>query len=100
MTRTVRWSDAALADFGDQIDYIAAHNPKAARRVAGAIDELAMALGDMPTGCPGRVTGTYEKLVVGLPYILAYAVLGETLVILRVVHTSRDWPAELWPGRD
>lgn len=97
MTRAVRWTDAALADFGDQIDYIAARNSKAARRVADAIDETASALGDMPTGRPGRVTETYEKLVIGLPYILAYVILEDTVMILRVIHTSRDWPAEAWP---
>ena len=56
----------------------------------------------MPTGRPGRVTGTYEKLVTGLPYILAYVIAGtgeqEEVAIVRVIHTSRDWPAEGWPS--
>ena len=56
----------------------------------------------MPIGRPGRVTGTYEKLVTGLPYILAYVIAGagdqEEVAIVRVIHTSRDWPAEGWPS--
>jgi toxin ParE1/3/4 len=36
-----------------------------------------------------------------LPYIIAYALAPfarrETVNILRVIHTSRDWPAEEWP---
>jgi plasmid stabilization system protein ParE len=56
----------------------------------------------MPTGRKGRVSGTYEKVVGGLPYIIAYA-LGddpphqETITILHVIHGARDWPEETWP---
>lgn len=50
------------------------------------------------TGRPGRVTGTWEKSVAGLPYVLAYTVTAEeseeTLVVLRVIHTARDWKME------
>ena len=67
-----------------------------------ALDKAGLALGEMPTGRPGRVTGTYEKLVTGLPYILAYVIAGtgkgEEVAIVRVIHTSRDWPAEGWPS--
>ena len=67
MSRPVRWSNDAPSDLADQIAWIAADNPAAARRVAAALDRAALALGDMPTGRRGRVTGTYEKLVTGLP---------------------------------
>lgn len=101
MKRSVRWSTDALTDLADQVSYIAAENPSAARRVADAIDKTALALGEMPIGRPGRVTGTYEKSVTGLPYILAYAITQasgeETVAIVRVIHTARDWSAEKWP---
>jgi plasmid stabilization system protein ParE len=74
VSRPVRWSANALSDLADQVTYIAAENPSAARRVADVIDRTALALGDMPIGRPGRVTGTYEKAVTGLPYILAYVI--------------------------
>ena len=102
MRRPVRWSRDALSDLAAQIAYIAADNPAAARRVAAALDQAALALGEMPTGRRGRVTGTYEKLVTGLPYILAYVIAQtgeqEEVAIVRVIHTSRDWPAERWPS--
>ena len=66
MSRPVRWSNDALADLAELVAYIAADNPSAARRVADAVDKTALALGDMPIGRPGRVTGTYEKSVIGL----------------------------------
>lgn len=101
MKRSVRWSTDALTDLADQVAYIAAENPSAARRVADAIDKTALALGEMPIGRPGRVTGTYEKSVTGLPYILAYAITQagdeEIVAIVRVIHTARDWSAEKWP---
>lgn len=101
MKRAVRWSADALTDLSGQVAYIASENPSAARRVADAIDRTALALGDMPIGRPGRVTGTYEKSVTGLPYILAYAITQtggeEAVAIVRVIHTSRNWSAEEWP---
>jgi toxin ParE1/3/4 len=94
--RPVRWSTDALADLTDHLAYIASENPSAARRVADALNRTALALGDMPTGRAGRVTGTYEKSVTGLPYVIAYALMlqgdVEAVAIVRVIHTSRDWP--------
>jgi plasmid stabilization system protein ParE len=51
----------------------------------------------MLTGHPGRVAGTYERMVRGLPDIIAHALEtaaggSERVVILRVVHGARDWP--------
>jgi toxin ParE1/3/4 len=102
MKRPVRWSRAALEDLKQQIRHIARDNPAAARSVAERIDAAVVALGNRPIGRPGRVGGTYEKLVVGLPYIIVYCVEtldgNETVFILRVIHTARDWPRAGWPG--
>jgi plasmid stabilization system protein ParE len=90
-----------LDDIKEQVAHITADNPSAARRVADRIRDTGAALGDRATGRPGRVAGTYEKLVVGLPYIIAYSITNkggrEVISILRVIHTARDWPAEEWP---
>ncbi|MGP1397244.1 MAG: type II toxin-antitoxin system RelE/ParE family toxin [Inquilinaceae bacterium] len=101
MTRPVQWSRGALNDLKAQIAFIAADNPAAAHRVADAIRDAGKALGDMPTGRPGRVAGTYEKSVARLPYVIAYAITArvgqEAISILRVIHSARDWPAGRWP---
>lgn len=84
------------------VAYIAQDNPSAAARVAARLDTTIRALSTAPTGRQGRVSGTYEKTVPGLPYVIAYA-LGheprghETITILRVIHGARDWPEETWP---
>ena len=101
MKRPVIWAREALDDIKQQVVFIAQDNPAAARRVADRIRDAGKALGDMATGRPGRVTGSYEKTLARLPYIVAYAlqpVAGrESVVILRIIHTSRDWQAEGWP---
>jgi plasmid stabilization system protein ParE len=102
MKRPVVWSQSALDDLEGIIGYIAARNPSAALRVIDRIEQAGEDLGNMDTGRHGRVAGTYEKVVTGLPYILAYATHTapdgeETVVILRAIHGARDWPPNKWP---
>ena len=102
MKRFVTWSRDALDNIKRQVAFIAQDNPSAARHLADRIRDAGRNLGDMATGRPGRVTGTYEKPLGRLPYVIAYALrpIGsrESVVILRVIHTSRDWPPEEWPN--
>jgi len=102
VTRPVQWSREALDDLKTQIAYIAVDDPGAARRVADRIRETGAALGERATGRPGRVSGTYEKSISRLPYVIAYTITTrasrETISILRVIHTARDWPRERWPA--
>jgi toxin ParE1/3/4 len=100
--RRLVWSDRARRDFRDIVSYIAARNPQAAARVAGRIEQVATSLAQAPIGRRGRVAGTYEKILPGLPYILTYALETapdgeEILAVLRVIHGARDWPAGAWP---
>jgi toxin ParE1/3/4 len=98
VTRRVAWSRTALDDIKAQVAHIAADNPDAARRVATALRAAGTALATIPTGRPGRVAGTYEKSVSGLPYIIAYMLPGtDTVAIVRIIHTARDWPTGQWP---
>jgi plasmid stabilization system protein ParE len=46
-------------------------------------------------GRPGRVAGTRELIVSGLPYILPYVESAGVVTILRVMHTSMKWPKKL-----
>jgi toxin ParE1/3/4 len=55
---------------------IAEDDPTAAQRVADRIDQTIQTLAATPTGRKGRVSGTYEKVVRSLPYIVVYA-LGD-----------------------
>lgn len=53
-------------------------------------------LADQPgMGRPGRVVGTRELLIPGLPYILPYIEKDGAVIILRVIHTSMKWPERI-----
>ena len=97
--RRVVWSEDARQDYLAILRHVAADNPAAAEEVADAIARVGTALGEFATGHPGRVAGTYEKLVGHLPYVIAYSLTDDdrTVAILRVIHTARDWRADRWP---
>ena len=98
MSRGIEWSMSALDDLDQTIAYIARDDPAAARKVAAMIGRSATALSLRPIGRPGRVPGSYEKSVTGLPYVIAFAVPDDArIVVLRVIHTARDWPRGAWP---
>ena len=96
------WSECALADADKLFAYIAADNPGAASKVLDRIEKTAQFLGRVATGRRGRVEGTYEKSMTGLPYVIAYGINhlpngSEQIVILHIIHTARDWPKGGWP---
>jgi plasmid stabilization system protein ParE len=102
MKRRLVWSRSALEDLKRTLSFIAKDDETAVRKLRAAIDRAARLLADHPTGRRGRVAGTYEKSVTGLPYVIAYALATdrggtETVAILRVIHTSRDWKPGEWP---
>ena len=85
------WSVEALADYDEQIAYIAADNPRNARLVAQRVDDAIKKLQVRSIGRPGRVPGIYEKSVLKTSLIIAYELLdgGETLAIQRIIHAPR-----------
>jgi plasmid stabilization system protein ParE len=93
--RRVVWSIDASIEYREIVAYIASDDPFAAEKVAARIRDAVENLAAMPTGHQGRVSGTHEKVISGLPYIIAYA-LGdeprghETITILRVIHGARN----------
>ena len=102
MKRVVIWDPSARSDIRSIVSYLISRNLDASKRVSAAIRACGNQLGDHSTGRPGRVDGTYEKSVIGLPYILAYAIDvlpngDEHIVILHIIHTARDWQPNKWP---
>jgi len=97
--RQVQWSMHELIDLREQAIHIAKDNPAAARRVTQRIRDSGNALADFATGHPGRASGTCEKSVSRLPYIIAYALSDDDtmLTIPRVFHTSRHLQSGQWP---
>jgi toxin ParE1/3/4 len=89
----LEWSVWAQADREAIFDTIEADNPRAAaandKRIADRINSLQR----LPmSGRPGRVAGTRELVIARTPYIVAYRISGDAVRILRVLHSSRQWP--------
>jgi toxin ParE1/3/4 len=92
----VRWTRKALDNLDNAVEFIAADKPTAVAAVALKIWNTSQMLAEQPgMGRPGRVSGTRELVIPGLPYILPYLEKDGTVFILRVMHTSMKWPKEL-----
>jgi toxin ParE1/3/4 len=70
----IRWSRKALDDLKDQVAFIAKDNPQAARYVAARIRATGDLIAARSVGRKGRVEGTWEKSIKGLPYVIAYSI--------------------------
>ncbi|MGH7948516.1 MAG: type II toxin-antitoxin system RelE/ParE family toxin [Candidatus Binataceae bacterium] len=72
-----------------QGDYIANDDPAAATRIVNLVLDGVERLAAFPvSGRPGRVPGTRELVVPGTPFIVPYRVVGQSVEILAVLHTS------------
>ena len=90
------WSKRAILRLASIHDYISKDSPQAAARIGALIVQAALRLEQFPlSGREGRVDGTRELVVPGLPYILPYRVVEDTIQIASVIHTSRKWPEKL-----
>ena len=96
----IRWSRPAQSDLDSIFDYIAEDNPAAAERVARSILQSVERLQEHPgIGRPGRVPGTRELVIAGLPYIVVYRLAadrvpsaGVNVTVLRVLRGAMGWP--------
>lgn len=88
----VRWTPEAEQDRGDVWEYIATDNPRAAARMDELFAIAAASLADFPhRGRIGNIPGTRE-LIPHESYRLVYEIDGETVWLLALVHTARQWP--------
>ena len=89
----VKWTRTALLNLDSAIEYITADRPMAAKKIGQKIWDSAKMLAEHPgLGRPGRVPGTRELIISGLPFIVPYIEKNGTIYILRVMHTSMKWP--------
>ncbi len=92
----VTWHRRARRDLPRIRVYIGTDHPPAARQVAQRILQALSLLADQPgLGRVWRVPDTRELVSNGTPYIAAYRVVRDTMVILRVLHGAQRWPEPL-----
>jgi len=91
---SVHWTLQARDDLTRIGDYIRADRSETVARdvvlrIAAAVEMLA----DFPQGGrAGRVRGSRELVIAGLPYLAVYRVRRSGVEILRVVHGAQQWP--------
>jgi toxin ParE1/3/4 len=91
----LKWSAPALEDRLAIFDYIESDNPHAAVRVDNCIrEQVKQLVGSPELGRRGRVTGTHELIVAHTPYIAAYRITNDVVIILRILHGAQLWPEE------
>ncbi len=62
-------------------------------RMKWIIQKSVQLLAEQPgIGRPGRVAGTREMVVSGLPYVIPYFEQDGSVIILRIMHASMKWP--------
>ncbi|WP_225771305.1 type II toxin-antitoxin system RelE/ParE family toxin [Inquilinus sp. Marseille-Q2685] len=88
----VIWTPEAEQDRTDIRDRIAGDNRSAASRMDRRFSDAAAKLADFPMlGRAGKVPGTRE-LIPHENYRLVYEVQGDTVWVLALIHTARQWP--------
>ena len=89
----VKWTRAASRDLESVERYISQDNPETAIDTVVEIIRRVEMLAEHPgLGRPGRVAGTRELVLGGLPYVVSYIHQADTIVILRVLHGAMKWP--------
>jgi len=89
----IKWFRQALLDLDRIETYIADDSPATAVDIVVKIIKAVSLLGaQQGIGRAGRVPGTKELIIPGLPYIVPYRVKDGEVQVLRVYHSSRKWP--------
>ena len=83
--------DAAHGDLEAIFAHIAADNGPAAEKVVGRILTAIELLSVFPQiGRPGRVAGTRERVVSGLPYVVVYVLdVVHEIQVVAILHAAR-----------
>ena len=88
----VEWTGEAELNALDIADHIAIDSPSAAlaqiREIRTQVDLLAH---HPNLGRLGRVPGTRELVIARTPYIVAYRIEDESVVVIRILHGAQQW---------
>lgn len=86
------WLESALGDLDAIVDYIAARNYAAAFKIQQTVEACVERLIEHPyLHRTGRVRGTREA-VVHPNYVIVYRVRSDSVEIVNVIHSRREYP--------
>lgn len=90
----IKWLPDAAEDVNNIFEYIAKDNIIAASeiilQIKTQVDQLKLKVSRK--GRAGRITGTIELVILQTPFITVYRVKGKIIQILRILHSSQEWP--------
>jgi toxin ParE1/3/4 len=91
---TIEWTEQAIRQLDQAHDYIALSNSEeVAARIVMQIVTSVQQLATFPmSGRSGRVPGTRELVISNTPFIAAYAIDHDRIVVLAVYHGAQQWP--------
>lgn len=91
--KVIEWLPVAVTNRFEQLDYIAQDNPLAAISQDEQIEyQVDMLMQHPQMGRPGRKKGTRELVISRTPFIVVYRVKGTRIEIVRLLHSSQQWP--------
>jgi plasmid stabilization system protein ParE len=86
------WTAGARRELDEIVSRIWLDDPAGAKRLRNRIEHTAALLKSQPfLGRPGMISETREAIP-HPSYRIVYQVAGDTVSILAVVHTARQWP--------
>ena len=90
----IEWTEQATQQLDNAHDYIALSNSEdVAARITALIVTTIQQLASFPmSGRSGRVPGTRELVISNTPFVAAYAIDHERIVILALYHGAQQWP--------
>ena len=90
----IEWTEQATRQLDQAHDYIALSNSEdVASRITMRIVSSVQQLERFPTsGRVGRVQGTRELVIADTPFIAAYTIAKDRIVILALYHGAQQWP--------
>ena len=89
----LRWTKEAASDLTRIADYLLEHVPERAEKLIRTVYDAPSSLLPFPArGRPGKKEGTRELVLSPLPYIVVYAVHGEIIYVVRILHGAQQWP--------
>ncbi|MFY9660380.1 MAG: type II toxin-antitoxin system RelE/ParE family toxin [Terriglobales bacterium] len=90
----IEWTEPAIRQIDQAYDYIAFSNSEeVAIRITTRIVSTIQQLASFPmSGRSGRVSGTRELVIPNTPFVVAYAIARDRIVILAIYHGAQQWP--------
>jgi toxin ParE1/3/4 len=92
----IEWTEQAISQLEQAYDYIALSNSQeVALRITKKIISNIQQLEAFPmSGRTGRIADTRELVIATTPFIVAYTLQGDRIVILAIYHGAQRWPGQ------